>query len=80
MMCPTCETDMVKAKATAFGEEYDYCRSCKKELKEMMPASSIPSEVAMPDYIPDFIMESFYLDSNGNWHRHDSNNPPPSTL
>lgn len=80
MSCPTCTAEMVKARATAFGEEYDYCRSCKKELKEMVPATSLPSEVALPDYIPDFIMESFYLDSAGNWRCPDSNNPPPSTL
>lgn len=34
MNCPQCKNLMVKAKATAFGEEYDYCRTCKKELKE----------------------------------------------
>ncbi len=26
---------MVKARATNFGEDYDYCRVCKKELSEM---------------------------------------------
>ena len=71
---------MIKAQATNFGEEYDYCRSCKKELKETVSATALPKEVAFPTYIPDFIMESFYLDSDGNWHQHDSNNPPPSTL
>ncbi len=35
MTCPQCKNLMVKAKATNFGEEYDYCRTCKKELKEM---------------------------------------------
>ena len=39
MTCPTCSNDMVKAKATDFGEEYDYCRTCKKELKEMAKAA-----------------------------------------
>ena len=28
---------MVQAKATDFGEAYDYCRVCKKELKELQP-------------------------------------------
>lgn len=28
---------MVNARATAFGEEYQYCRTCKKELSEMQP-------------------------------------------
>jgi hypothetical protein len=26
---------MIKSKATEYGEEYDYCRTCKKELSEM---------------------------------------------
>lgn len=37
MQCPTCGTAMVKARATNFGEEYDYCRVCKKEITEMAP-------------------------------------------
>lgn len=36
MNCPQCSTEMVKAKATSFGEEYDYCRTCKKEHKELV--------------------------------------------
>lgn len=32
---------MVKARATDYGEDYDYCRGCKKELKEIQ--SSGPS-------------------------------------
>jgi hypothetical protein len=35
MDCPVCKTQMIKAQATQFGEEYDYCRVCKKELKEL---------------------------------------------
>lgn len=35
MNCPKCSTTMIKAKATDFGEEYFYCRSCKKELSEI---------------------------------------------
>ena len=33
--CPQCQGPMVKAKATVSGDEYDYCRTCKKEMKEM---------------------------------------------
>ncbi len=29
---------MVKARLTRHTEEYDYCRKCKKELKEMPPS------------------------------------------
>lgn len=36
MTCPQCNSEMVKAKATDFGQEYDYCRGCKKELSEMI--------------------------------------------
>lgn len=36
MNCPQCATEMVKAKATNFGEEYDYCRGCKMELSELI--------------------------------------------
>lgn len=36
MNCPVCANSMVKARATSFGEEYDYCRTCKKELAEMI--------------------------------------------
>lgn len=35
MKCPVCSTMMVKARATAYGEEYDYCRPCGKELAEL---------------------------------------------
>lgn len=32
MKCPACSNEMVKARATNFGEEYDFCRACRKEL------------------------------------------------
>ena len=35
MECPKCSGEMVKARATSFGEEYDYCRACKMELAEI---------------------------------------------
>lgn len=41
MQCPTCGTAMVKARATNFGEEYDYCRVCKKEITEMSPTVGV---------------------------------------
>lgn len=37
MNCPQCSNEMIKAKATDFGKEYFYCRTCKKELAEMSP-------------------------------------------
>lgn len=35
MTCPQCSNVMVQARATNFGEQYWYCRSCKQELAEM---------------------------------------------
>jgi len=35
MNCPQCFAPMSRAKATDFGEEYHYCRGCKKELSEL---------------------------------------------
>lgn len=37
MICPQCSNSMIKTKATDNGPEYDYCRTCKKELLEMIP-------------------------------------------
>lgn len=35
MNCPKCLDDMILTRATDHGDEYFYCRSCKKELSEM---------------------------------------------
>lgn len=34
MLCPGCGGEMIRTRATDFGPEYDYCRTCKKELAE----------------------------------------------
>lgn len=44
MNCPKCSTEMVKARASNFGPEYDYCRTCKKELAEIIPGMLAPGE------------------------------------
>jgi hypothetical protein len=52
MNCPSCASQMVKARATAFGDEYSYCRVCKKELKEIRMAlnpDSRPGTVPMAE-------------------------------
>lgn len=36
MNCPQCSQIMIEAQATNFGEKYQYCRGCKKELKELL--------------------------------------------
>lgn len=36
MTCPICGVEMITAKATDFGDPYYYCRTCKKELLEML--------------------------------------------
>lgn len=35
MNCPVCTNPMIRTRATSYGEEYDYCRTCKKELSEL---------------------------------------------
>lgn len=35
MNCPKCQNDMIKTRAKNNGEEFDYCRTCKKELAEI---------------------------------------------
>jgi hypothetical protein len=40
-VCPQCGTQMIMARATDHGEEYPYCRACKKELKEMQTSVEI---------------------------------------
>lgn len=49
MTCPKCSNDMVTARATNFGDDYSYCRSCKKELAEITreQLSNTPTE-ALP--------------------------------
>lgn len=44
MKCPQCNADMISAKATDFGEEYFYCKSCKKELKELLILQNVRPE------------------------------------
>lgn len=41
MNCPQCKNDMVLTQATNFGDQYHYCRSCKKELSEMRSVEPI---------------------------------------
>lgn len=52
MNCPNCDEEMVVAKATDYGEEYLYCRNCKKELKEII-VLEVPSIMSdMPSLPP----------------------------
>lgn len=48
MNCPKCNNTMILTRATSFGEEYQYCRSCKKELAEMQV-----EPYAQPTNVPD---------------------------
>ncbi len=41
--CPRCSNEMVMARATNFGEEYPWCRTCKMELKEIEAAPVEPT-------------------------------------
>lgn len=51
---------MNKAKATAFGEEYDYCQTCKKELKELTSETKGVKQKA-----PDFKINTGLLPKSG---------------
>lgn len=54
MNCPKCSVEMVKAQATDFGEVYDYCRPCGKELKEFTPTlKSLTAERVPIGYVID---------------------------
>lgn len=44
MTCPICFDDMVVAQATNFGAEYHYCRTCKKELSELVVLEQKPKD------------------------------------
>lgn len=58
MYCPKCQDAMILTKATAFGEEYHYCRTCKKELKELQaPLGGVGGngEILTSEYILDAI-------------------------
>lgn len=46
MNCPQCQTIMVVARATSFGEPYHYCRNCKRELVEIQAAMT-PTEATL---------------------------------
>ncbi len=36
MNCPDCATQMILTRASNFGDDYWYCRNCKKELAEII--------------------------------------------
>lgn len=69
MNCPQCSNTMVEAKATNFGDTYQYCRTCKKELAEILKdtptvdfhelltqAANMPVELITP---PDIYVQIF---------------------
>lgn len=49
MDCPQCKDGMIETKATAFGDSYWYCRTCKKELSELTPKKE-----PIVDYYPNY--------------------------
>jgi len=42
MRCPECKSEMVKSQML-FGQEFDYCRECKKELSELIVTNPFKS-------------------------------------
>ncbi len=71
MNCPQCSNEMVKARATARGDEYDYCRTCRKELSEMQPKSRL---ICTHGCRPIDGAVAYYCPIHGNAHKL----PPPS--
>lgn len=47
MNCPSCSNLMILTRATAFGDEYHYCRTCKKELNELVKLEEAPNNTIM---------------------------------
>lgn len=48
MNCPDCKTSMIKTRATTHGDDYWYCRTCKKELSEIK-TKDVPRRIEIPD-------------------------------
>lgn len=75
MNCPNCAAVMVTARATDFGSEYFYCRTCKKELCEMVtledrvPETSNDSSNYMfnPNGSITFRPGTYNVGANGGW-------------
>src|SRR5271165_5521923 len=57
MNCPQCSNPMILTRATNFGDEYEYCRQCKKELKEMKIAP-IKGTETQPDSALEFLLKT----------------------
>lgn len=57
MNCPNCNDSMVLTRATDFGDDYHYCRNCKKELSELVvlesPTLDLPQTFSNMELAPD---------------------------
>lgn len=60
MNCPHCSDMMVEARASQFGEEYFYCRTCKKELAEILVPESPKTGVTLQQ-ARNFLIQSQYV-------------------
>lgn len=57
MQCPSCSNDMILTKATDFGEEYRYCRFCKKELAELIVLETLSVPPPPPSRHPEHFVD-----------------------
>lgn len=62
MRCPICTNDMVKASVGNGTPSYDYCRTCKKELSEMViPFKPLPGFLRYRDFSGGLTEYPYYL-------------------
>lgn len=59
MNCPECDSEMVKSQML-FGAEFDYCRTCRKELSETIQPVKVPKFWSKDSGLPlhDFLQGS----------------------
>lgn len=60
MNCPQCSNPMIVTRATAFGEDYHYCRACKKEAKELIKTEVKPHWSIEANGATDGVPKFFY--------------------
>jgi hypothetical protein len=54
-ICPECLNPTVKARATNFGDEYDYCRTCKVEVESPPAYTAEDLKIKWMDAYPGYL-------------------------
>lgn len=66
-VCPGCLNPTVKARATNFGDEYDYCRTCKVEVVEPAGVGARLCQLDMIHNVDAYIHAGYVYDSDKGW-------------